>query len=259
MSLSLGVSTSSCPELRACELAEAILASGGDSVELRIGRGHGWESDGVLALATAGVTVTTIASSRSFGSDVLPDSEEDINHAKSIGARLRCFLDAGYEGDQDTIRRAHLQVVAVQRSLGYNGSVVIEPHPGRASALGVSAFCAHTGASAVLDTFALQRLGIAMPQAFSTLGGATQVLHVKGFVQDEDRRWSHRALAPSDLPDLTALGHAPELAAVVVETKAGSHWRDLRLLRAWANTVPTPAAEQRWGEPMTQDEKPRLW
>jgi hypothetical protein len=254
-SLSVGVSTSSCPNLRASEIAEAVLSCGGDSVELRIGKGHGWESDGVLAVADAGVTVTAIASSRTFGADAMPESDEDVNQAESICTCLRCFLDARYAGDEKVTRRAHVQVAAVQRALGDNGAVVVEPHPGYASVPDVAAFCASTGANAVLDTLAVHRLGIAMPQAFSELGGTTCVLHVKGFEQERDRGWSHRALARGDLPDLAALAYAPGLAVVVVETRAGSQWRDLRLLREWAERHVISAAAHREEETMTKGDE----
>ena len=231
--IGIGVSTNSCPDLRGPEVAEAVLACGGNSVELRIGRGHGWEPDGVSSVAATGVTVATIASSRTFGVDAIPGNDEDINQAVATGAWLRCFLDARYESNDAFVNLAHAQVAEVQRALGDKSAVIIEPHPGYASVCGVTKFCASTGASAVLDTLAIHQLGITMPLALFELGKATRSLHVKGFDRS-DCEWRHRALAPGDLPDPATLAPAPNLAVVVVETRAGSQWRDLRLLSKWA-------------------------
>jgi hypothetical protein len=228
----VAVSTSSCPRLRAPEIAEAVLSCGGNAVELRAGRGHGWEADGAPAVVAAGIAVTAIAGSRTLGA-AAPASDSDVRQAESVGAGLRCFLDAQCEGDEGAAGRARAQVGALQRVLGEEGRVVIEPHPGRASVSQVAAFCAETGAGAVLDTLAVQRLGFGLPRAFSELAGATRALHLKGFEPEGDRAWRHRPLGLDDLPALSSLAQARSLAAVVVETRAGSQWRDLRLLVEW--------------------------
>jgi hypothetical protein len=228
----VAVSTSSCPRLRVSEIAEAVLSSGGNAVELRAGRGHGWEKDGAPAFVAAGVAVTAIAGSRILGA-AAPANEPDVKQAESVGASLRCFLDAQCETDEGATRRARAQAGALQRVLGEEGRVMIEPHPGWASVPQVAAFCADTGAGAVLDTLAVQRLGFGLPRAFSELAGATRALHLKGFEPGGDRAWRHRPLELGDLPALSSLAQARSLATFVVETRAGSHWRDLRLLAEW--------------------------
>jgi hypothetical protein len=215
------------------ELISAVLSHGGDGAELRFGKGHRWETEGAAAVAAAGLEVTGIASSRTFGAEIGPKGDEDVEEAASIGTLLRCFLDARCERDDDVLRRAHAQVAAVQRVLGADGAVVIEPHPGYASVPRTASFCAETGARAVVDNLALQRLEVSTAGALAELGEATRVLHVKGFEPTGGQRWTHRPLAPEDLPDPATLAHAPQLGAVVVETRAGSQWRDLRLLRRW--------------------------
>lgn len=229
----VAVSTSSCPRLGAVELAEAVLANGGEGVELRVGRGHEWEREGGLTVAAAGVAVTGIASSRALGAETAPEDEVDVGLAALIGTRLRCFLDPRCGDDREAARRAESQVTRVQRALGAADAVVVEPHPGYASLPGVAAFCAKTGAEAVIDTYALQLLGVEAGGAFSELGRATRVLHVKGFERGGERGWRHRPLRPEDLPDARALAHAPKLAALVLETKTPLPWPDLRVLRRW--------------------------
>jgi hypothetical protein len=230
----IAVSTNSCPDLCASELAEMVQSCGGDGVELRVGKGHVWESDGAVAVVDTGINVVAIASSRIFGVNSTADSYGDVYQAASIGACLRCFLDARYEYDSEATLRAHTQVATVQRILGDHGRVAIEPHPGYASTRSVAAFCVSTGAHAVLDTYAVHRLGIPLQNAVSTLSEATRVLHVKGFKREDENGECHRCLMPSDLPDFTTLVNLPRLAAVVVETRARSTWCDLRLLRRWA-------------------------
>jgi hypothetical protein len=233
----LAVSSSCCPRLGAAELAAAVAAAGGDAVELRIGRGHAWEASGAPAVAAGGVTVTAVASSRSFGAEP-PEGEEDVRQAASVGARLRCFLDPRCDFDVAALERAQVQVAAVQRTLGGRGSVAVEPHPGHASVPAVVGLCAAAGAVAVADLLALRRLGWPLRPALAQLAGATWALHVKGFEREEGI-WRHRPLAAADLPDAKSLAPARRVAVAVVETQAGSHWRDLHLLRGWAARVGT--------------------
>jgi hypothetical protein len=214
------------------ELVSAVLSHGGDGAELRFGKGHQWETEGAAAVAAAGLEVTAIASSRTFGAEIGPKGDEDVEAAASIGTLLRCFLDARCERDDDALRRAYAEVAAVQRALGDEGAVVIEPHPGYASVPRTASFCAETGARAVVDNLALRRLGVSTAGALAKLGSAMRIMHVKGFEPEGIQRWRHRALAPADLPDPATLARAPQLT-VVVETKAASHWRDLGLLRRW--------------------------
>jgi hypothetical protein len=229
----LAVSTSSCPDLRATELAEAVFDCGGDGVELRVDKGHAWETDGVQSVVSTGLTVTAIASSRALGGGAGACSEKDVAVAVAAGSPLRCFLDARCDDDVEALRLASAQVAALQRALGDPAAVMVEAHPGYASLPAVGALCAATGAGAVIDTLALRRLGIALRRALTELRAATRVLHLKGFERAGRREWRHRPLMPSDLPTATALAFAPELASVAVETKAGSVWRDLRLLGEW--------------------------
>jgi hypothetical protein len=231
--IQVAVSTSSCPHLSAVELAEAVLGCGADGVELRVDRSHAWETDGVEAVVSAGLAITAIAGSRTLGAEAGPGTDKDVAMAATVGSRLRCFLDDGCDREGAALRRAGAQVGALQWALGEPAAVVIELYPGKASLSTVRALCAETGAGVVLDTLALSRLGITLRQALDELGAATRVLHLKGFERDQRRGWRHRPLTPADLPPLAAVAVAPELASVVVETKAASTWRDLRLLGEW--------------------------
>lgn len=229
----LAVSTSSCPNLRATELAEAVLGCGGDGVELRLDRGHAWEADGVRAVASTGLIVTAIAGSRALGTETGACGEKDVTAAATAGSFLRCFLDARCDDEAEAMRLASAQVAALQRTLGDPAAVIVEAHPGYASLPAIGSLCAGTGAGAVIDTLSLRRLGITLRRALTELRAATRVLHLKGFEPDGRCGWRHRPLLRSDLPSTEGLAHLPGLASVTVETKAGSTWRDLRLLREW--------------------------
>jgi len=163
----LAMSTNSCPELSAPELATSILSHHGEGVELRLGRAHGWEASGARAVAAAGVVVTAVGSSRALGAHSPEAGDSDLEQATSVGAPLRCFLHARCDEDPTARHRARREACAVQRALGSEEALVIEPHPGGCSFAGVKAFCAEVGARVVIDALAIRRLGIAPAQAFA--------------------------------------------------------------------------------------------
>lgn len=238
MSPLLGLSSGSAARLDADALARLTLELGGSAVDVRAGKGHGWETDGAAAglrtLRSAGVEVSFLGIGTVLGAPAreqgpAPDDDEVLER----GTPVKVFAAAGCTRPEhfDLTRR---QIDALAARTGSAGTVLVETHHGFASVEELVELCASTGINIVLDTFGLARIHQDPVEAAARLAPWVFAAQVKGFDQDRPEESAHLPLASSCAePTRQLLARIPGIRSLTVESKAGSLAADLALLREW--------------------------
>jgi hypothetical protein len=213
------------PSAGAAELANAVLAAGGTGLDLRIGKGHGWERDGVPAgldqIAAVGVDVFFLGVGWRLGDPAgWPVGERDLD-APPRGYPVKVFCVA----DPDS--------VLVDEQLAAAAAAGVEPwvetHGGGPDVRGLLDLTARTGVGVLVDLLGLAEIGGASPAQLRSLAPSVRAAQVKGVVHTAGGT-RHRPLVPEDLTDLLYLLQTVPLRAVTVESRAGTPDADLAVL-----------------------------
>jgi hypothetical protein len=233
---SLGLSSGSLPDADAGALLETVGRLGLDSVDLRWGKGHRWEPDGLAPFEAAGIRVVFLGVSVVLGADRPLDALRDWA-AVLDGRRLplKVFASAELDGDDATAwHRAEEQIAALTRCSGV--APLVETHHGYAGLPALESLCSRLGCRAVLDIGGFFRLTGGFGDPVGLVAQHVAAAQVKGFRVDDPGR--HRAL--DELPDEAwqLLGTVRADVPVLIETKSGTLAGDAAALRRWSERTP---------------------
>ncbi|OPF76707.1 hypothetical protein VT50_0222950 [Streptomyces antioxidans] len=227
-----GLSSASAPQLPGAELAALVRRHGGRTVDLRCGKGHRWETDGLAPFADAGVDIAFIGVGVVLG-DLADDALDPARDAPlRAGVPVKVFA-APHCMAPDRLEVTRHQVRALADRVGGVENVLVETHDGGASPQTLAALHTEMGVRLVLDTLGLARITPDPLDAAGELSALVPAAQVKGFDWKSPRDTRHLPLAQYAGPTRTLLAALPRLARVTVETHAGSHAEDLILINTW--------------------------
>jgi hypothetical protein len=209
----LGLSSASAPHATAFELAESVRRTGGSVVDLRAGRDHRWEVDGIDALGE--VEVSFVGLSVTLG---LPEQPMD-GGSRFPGLPTKVFAARGSAAEPRTA--AQLDLLGADRA---PDQVLIETHHGCAEPEELLTLCIRHGCRMVLDVLGLSRISDDFQTDVQRLAPHVAAAQVKGF---DPQSFRHRALNDHDLDWLELL---PDRLDITVESRAGDPLRDLARL-----------------------------
>ncbi|MFE1877757.1 hypothetical protein ACFW9N_44155 [Streptomyces sp. NPDC059496] len=246
----IGLSSGSAPQLGATALAALVRDLGGTAVDVRAGKGHGWEEGGLAGLRAAGVEICFVGLSTVLGDPGHPPSAVTANPWPEPELPVKAFAAAGCTAP-DRLDLTLAQIAALADRVGDPARVLVETHHGYALVPELADLCVRTGVGILLDTLGLARIHPDPVAAAAELAPWTAYAQVKGFDQATPGVGGHLPLR-SSCAALTrdVLAAVPTLRAVTVETRAGSLADDIALLTEWFtdSAVPLPALEK---EPLT--------
>ncbi|WP_084963706.1 hypothetical protein [Thermoactinospora rubra] len=217
----LGLSSGTVPAMTAAELAAFTRSLGGTVVDLRAGKGHAWERDGVAALG--GLAVAFVGLSVVLGEDPeQPAAVSDIAR-RFEGLPVKVFAARGASAS----RRAREQLAALTGTRTA-ADVLVETHRGGAGPKELAELCSRHGTRLVIDNLGLHEISRDVEADLAYLAPLARAVQVKGF----GAGGRHRPLAEEDL----SWSHlfAEVGVDVTVESRAGTPEHDLSVLaRAW--------------------------
>ncbi|MBY8870651.1 hypothetical protein K7640_02195 [Micromonospora sp. PLK6-60] len=233
MSAGFGLSSGSAPALAGAALADLVRECGGDTVDLRAGKGHGWEADGLTPFTERGVRVAFVGISVALGDP--RHTPEDVARLAGAwpGRPVKVFADVGAAAAGGLVA-AQVAALATGRNAA---DVLVETHHGRALPAELRELHDRYGLRVVLDTAGLAATTDDPAAALGLLRPAVAAVQVKGFRLRPAGGSDHHPLGPDDLAELTALFRAlpPDGLPVTVESRAGTPRSDLRhTVAAWS-------------------------
>ncbi|OKK12193.1 hypothetical protein AMK16_32040 [Streptomyces sp. CB00455] len=233
----IGLSSGSAAHLDGPELARLTLSLGGTAVDVRAGKGHAWEADGLAGLRRAGCEVCFVGIGDVLGEAAASPGTGPLEQ----GLPVKVFASAGCMAPGR--RESTLRHIALLTSLvGESSRVLVETHHGYASVPELVELCERAGTGILLDTMGLARIHPDPVVAAALLAPWTSYAQVKGFDWNAPDTSRHQPLATSCAePTRDVLSAAGPLRAVTVESKAPALAEDLALLRAWYAGEPRPA------------------
>ncbi|MFI9628867.1 hypothetical protein [Streptomyces sp. NPDC052042] len=240
----VGLCSGSAPGLSADALATLTRSLGGSTVDVRVGKGHAWETTGGLAaLRAAGCAVAFVGVGTVLGDPAHPAGVHDGPSRPEPGLPVKVFAAEGCTAPE-RIDLTLAQVRALADLVGGPHLVLAETHHGYAPVEELAALCTRAGTGIVLDTLGLARITDDPVRAVGRLARWISYAQVKGFDPDDPHTSPHLPLG-SSCADLThrLLTTAGPLKAVTVESKAGSLAEDTALLLQWYASTPRSAEE----------------
>jgi hypothetical protein len=227
----IGFSSGCCPELSGTEIVELAGRLRVDLVDLRAGKGHGWEALGVAPLRAVGIRVAFVGVSLVLGR---PDQRpaERLSELDALGAGglpVKVFADAALDADPAARQLARRQLAELD-----GVPVLVETHHGYASVPALARLCGDTGCRLLLDTLALARLHGDLAGAAAALRPYLVAGQVKGYDVADAAGGVHLPLrAMTAGPAAQVRDLLPPGAPVLVESRAGVLADDLAVLRDW--------------------------
>ncbi|MEU9016623.1 hypothetical protein [Actinomadura sp. NPDC048394] len=217
MTARLGLSSGSAPGLDAPEFAALVRRAGGTVADLRAGKGHRWEEQGLAGLC--GLPVSFVGISVTLGR---PGRDGEAAE-RFPGESVKVFAAPGALDADATA--GQMRALTADRK---PEQVLVETHRGGAGPDELVRLCERYGCRLVLDNLGLDDIAADFRGALGDLAPLTAAVQVKGFEPDR----AHRPLTEGDLGWLAAFRNAR--VDVTVESRAGTPHQDLRVLRtAW--------------------------
>ncbi|MBV6701284.1 hypothetical protein [Kitasatospora aureofaciens] len=236
MTTLLGLSSGSAPGLGASELARLVLSLGGSAVDVRAGKGHAWQREGLAGLRTAGARVCFVGVGTVLGRADGPLLAADEPAHLEPGLPVKVFAAAGCT-EPGRFEATLAQVTELAELVGGVDRVLVETHHGYAAVPELAELCERAGTGVLLDTMGLARIHPDPAAAAARLAPWTSYAQVKGFDWSAPETSRHQPLATSCAAETReVLAAAGALRAVTVESKAPSLAEDLALLRSWYPT-----------------------
>ncbi|MCW2640545.1 MAG: hypothetical protein JWP76_2851 [Dactylosporangium sp.] len=231
----VGISSGCCPELTGPQLAASARQLGVDVVDLRAGKGHAWECDGVAPLRAAGLRVAFVGMSLVLGRPGQPCEQRlaELDRLGAVDVPVKVFADQALDVDPLARQVAREQVNALQEMTGV-GRVLVETHHGYAGPPALAGLCAETGCRLLLDTLGLAKLHGGLDGVEPLLGPYIVACQVKGYDTSDPAGTRHlplRGMDPAHVAQVRRL--VPPGAPVLVESKAGVLADDVAVLRSW--------------------------
>jgi hypothetical protein len=234
----LGISSGSLPALSAAALAATVRDLGGGTVDLRWGKGHGWEEGGLGSFGEARVSVAFIGASVALGSgDPVLGNLEPLGRLLDgwppVPVKVFAAADLDKPGDVGARARdlAGRQAAVLTRLSGV--PPLVETHHGYASLASLGALCTDFGCQVLLDVYGLHQLTGGFHDETGTLRRWASAAQVKGF--EAVPGGHHRPLALMPAQAWALLDELPATAPVTVESRSGTLHDDLALLRRWCS------------------------
>lgn len=229
-----GLSSGSLPRASARELIAALHGLGLSVVDLRLGKRHGWEADGLAVFTDAGVQIAFVGLSVTLGEGdaLLCGLADELKSllANFPGLPVKVFASAELDAPDSAAWELAARQLGVLAAVS-GGRPLVETHHGYAGLAALDRLCSAHGCSLLLDVGGFLRLtgGFADPRA--VVAAHATAAQVKG-VSPADPG-THRPL--SELPDAAwaLLNSVPRDAPVTIESKSGTLARDVAALRAW--------------------------
>ncbi|MEU6020729.1 hypothetical protein [Micromonospora sp. NPDC047134] len=229
-----GLSSGCAPDLTAEALAELVRRCGGDTVDLRAGKGHAWESAGVSPFADHGIDIAFIGVSVCLG-DPRCAPEQVAETVRPWSAYpVKVFTDPGTVCGDRALLRAQLDALTEDRPAA---AVLMETHHGRALPNELRELHDRYGLGVLLDTAGLAAVTDDQRVALALLAPAVTAVQVKGFTLRPGGGSDHHPLGEDDIAGLvdTLLPLRGRLRAVTIESRAGTPDSDLRhTMAAWS-------------------------
>jgi hypothetical protein len=230
MSLLVGVSSSCLRHGSAQDLLDCAAAVGAGCLDLRAGRGQGWELEFDLIAEALPVAFVGVSASLGAGVGEAPAPPELMHAMIKRGIPLRLFVEP--LDDATAVRRFAGDVARLRGAWGTNLRLAVEPHAAAPSLAQLDAVLAEHSVSAVVDTLGLIRQNARLDDARAFLLRHAIAVQVKGLALC-DGEYHHVAL--DYVPLLTrwtaALLAGAAQVPVTVETKAGTVAEDIRTIR----------------------------
>jgi hypothetical protein len=225
----IGVSSSSLPHASASDLLASAADVDAHCVDLRVGRGQGWEPQLDLIAATLPVAFVGVGATLGGGVPAAPAPPDLMRVVVDRGIVLRLFVDP--LDDAGAVGRFAADVECLRDAWGPDLRLAVEPHAASPTLARLDDVLAEHGIGAVVDTLGLVRLRASLAQACAFLHRHAVAVQVKG-VALRDGAYRHVALdAAPALTAWTAALLADVRVPVTVETKAGTVAEDIRALR----------------------------
>ncbi len=223
--LAIGFSSGTLPQAGAAELAMAVRAAGGTGVDLRIGKGHSWQREGVraglAAIQAAGIQVFFTGVGWRLGDPSgWPACSADAEQPPAeYPVKVFCAADPDP------------RLVTAQLAAARAAGLVpwVETHDGGPAVPDLIRVAERTGVGVVVDLRGLAEIGGAEPRLLADLAPFVQAAQVKGVLRTPGGT-RHRPLVPDDLAILLDLIPLAPIRAVTVESRAGTPDADLAVL-----------------------------
>ncbi|MFG2328476.1 hypothetical protein ACGFMM_02505 [Streptomyces sp. NPDC048604] len=229
----VGLSSGSAPGLDAAALAALTRDLGGSTVDVRAGKGHGWEATGGLdGLRAAGVDVSFVGVGTVLGDPAHPADGCAVLPWLEPGRPVKVFAAEGCTAP-GRYELTLAQLAALSARTGDSRLVLVETHHGYAPVGELADLCERAGTGILLDTMGLARITDDPAAAAARLAPWTSHGQVKGFDWTAPGTSRHRPLASCAEATREVLAAAGELRAVTVESKAPSLAEDTALLLDW--------------------------
>ncbi|MFE7745286.1 hypothetical protein [Nocardia sp. NPDC057455] len=217
-----GLSSGTLPGSSAAELAALTSAAGGAGVDLRAGKGHGWErhgiDEGIAAVLGAGLSIYFLGSGLQLGERA--SRFHSIRPAIAVPIKVFCVA----EPDQALVDAQCC--AAVEQGI----ELLVETHHGGPDVVRLTALAERTGIGVVLDLLGLARIGGASRTQLRDLAPHVRAVQVKGFEPPENG-WRHRPLESSDLDQVRQIvDDGAPVRAITVESRAGTPRQDLAVV-----------------------------
>ncbi len=235
----VGFSSSSLRHNSALDLLHQAELMGATCLDLRAGRGQGWEDD--LALLASKLPICFVGTDIRIGSGSIESSRvpEMVAAAAAIGIPLRCF-NSELKTDEEEAR--FVADVAVLRSIfGPDVRLAVEMHEDNLSLERLDRVLTKANVGAIIDTLGLIRLNANFEQMSLFSQRHAIAAQVKGISSRGSDFW-HVPLdrAPILAAWMAALIHSLNLP-VTIETKAESISQDMDFMRCLlAEHAPRP-------------------
>ncbi|MNW37154.1 hypothetical protein D3C74_141880 [compost metagenome] len=233
MSLRIGLSSGSLPDLSANELIKKLSGTGCNTVDLRVGKGHRWEEEGITPFREAGIEIAFIGISFTLGDDRF-DKETLI---KSIvpytDIPIKVFSKPGCTTTQQ-IELTQEQVQVLASIAGGMDRVWVETHKGNCCVEELVRLSELLGTRVLLDTLGLACISNDPLEATTSLKRFISGVQTKGFNWDNPSETMHVPLSETDI---NKTYHILQMLmdtnySVTVETRSGSALKDIMVLQS---------------------------
>lgn len=226
-----GLSSGCVPALPAGELGRLTASLGGEVVDLRAGKGHRWEEDGLGAVRAEGVDVAFVGISAVLG-DPCSVPEALAGLVPEPGLPVKVFAAEGCT-DPSAFELTSRQIKVLADAVGSADRILVETHHGYAPVPELLDLCERAGVRILLDTLGLARVDDQPLDSARLLADHTVAVQVKGFDWADPEHSRHFPLETCRAQTRRILDVLPHVTAVTVESKAGRPDDDLHVLREW--------------------------
>ncbi|OMF12129.1 hypothetical protein BK131_19185 [Paenibacillus amylolyticus] len=233
MSFRIGLSSGSMPNLTANELIQKLNETGCNTVDLRVGKGHSWEEEGLTPLRQSGIDIAFIGISFTLGDDRFDKETLIKSIAPYADIPLKVFSKPGCTTIQQ-IESTQKQVQVLASIAGGMDRIWVETHKGNCGVEELVRISELLGTRVLLDTLGLACISKDPLEATTSLMRFISGVQTKGFNWDNPYETIHVPLSETDINRtyLILQKLADTNCSVTVETRSGSAVEDIKVLQS---------------------------